>query len=119
MVLNLFDSSVEIICTHNVSSGQTVSKKYLVEVSREFKKNTSLPKVTASVHKDNTSIYNYVMVTNDFTEAAIKTDLTYSSELVTCDFWLLPKLQVKIKAFMIMDLEPSFWKTSVGHSRSG
>ena len=51
-------------------------------------------------YQDNAPVYNSILVTDYLTKIDIKTvpQPPYSSDLASCDFWLLPKLKKKLRA---------------------
>ena len=82
-------------------TGQTVNKKYYVEVLREFSKRFlgKKPALFKSgqwhFHQDNAPVYNSILVTDYLTKMGIKTvrQPSYSKDLAPCDFCLFPKLR--------------------------
>ena len=100
LMIPFFDST-RMIYMHWVATGQTVNKKYYVEVLREFKKRfrRKRPALFKSgqwhFQQDNAPVHNSILVTDYLTKMGIKTDpqLPYSPDLAPCDFWLFPKLK--------------------------
>ena len=96
----LFDST-GIIYMHWVPTGQTVNKKFYVEVLREFRKRfrQKRPALFKSgqwhFHQDNAPVHNFILVTDYLTKIGIKIVLhpPYSPDLAPCDFCLFPKLR--------------------------
>ena len=100
--LSLLFDCTGMIYMHWVSTGQTVNKKYYVEVLREFRKRFlgKRPALFKSgqwyFHHDNAPVHNSrLFVTDYLTKRDIKTvpHPPYSSDLAPCDFWLFPKLR--------------------------
>ena len=90
---------------HWVPTGQTVNKKYYVEVLREFRKRF-LEKRPAlfklgqwHFYQDNVPVHNSILVTAYLTKMDIKIvpHPPYSLELAPCDFCLFPKLKEKLR----------------------
>ena len=87
------------------STGQTVNKKYYVEVLSEFRKRFrwKRPALFKSgqwhFHQDNAPVHNSILVTDYLTKMGIRTvpHPPYSSDLSPCDFWLFPKLKEKFR----------------------
>ena len=96
-----FFESTGMIYMHWVPTGQTVNKEYYVEVLREFRKRFRRKRLALiksgqrHFNQDNTSVHNYILVTDDLTKMGIKTvhHRPYSPDLAPCDFWLFPKLR--------------------------
>ena len=90
---------------HWVPTGQTVNKKYYVEVLREFRKRfrRKRPALFKSAqwrfHQDNAPVNNSILVTDYLTKMGIKTvpQSPYSPDLGPCDFCLFPKLKEKLR----------------------
>ena len=90
-----------MINMHWVLTGQTVNKKYYVEVLREFRKRfrRKRPALFKSAqwhfHHDNAPVYNSILVTDYLTKMGIKTvpHPPYSPDLAPCNFWLFPNLR--------------------------
>ena len=96
-----FFDSTGMIYIHWVLTGQTINKKYYVEVLREFRKRFR-PKRPAlfklgqwHFHEDNAPVHNSIFVTDYLVKMGIKTvpQPPYSPDLAPCDFWLYPKLR--------------------------
>ena len=89
-----FFDSTGMIYMHWVPTGQTVNKKYYVEVLRKFRKRFRWKKPALFklgqwyFHKDNTPIHNFILVTDYLTKMGIKTVPypPYSLDLAPCDF---------------------------------
>ena len=90
-----------MINMHWVPTGQTVNKKYYVEVLREFRKRLcqKRPALFKSgqwhFHKDNAPVHKSILVTDYLTKMGIKTvsHPPYRSDLAPYDFCLFPKLR--------------------------
>ena len=101
LMIPSFDST-GMIYVHRVPTGQTVNKKYYVEVLREFRKRfrRKRPALFKSgqwhFHQDNAPVYNSILVTDYLTKMGIKTvpQPPYSPDSTPCDFCLFPKLRV-------------------------
>ena len=99
-ILFFFDST-GMIYMHWVPTGQTVKKKYYVEVLREFRKRFlgKRPALFKSgqwnFHQDNAPVHNSLLVTDYLTKMGINTVSRppYSPDLAPCDFCLFPKLR--------------------------
>ena len=84
-----------------VPTGQTVNKKFYVEVLREFRKRfhrkrTALFKSAQwNFHQDNAPVHNSILVTDYLTKMSIKTvpHPPYNPDFAPCDFCLFPKLR--------------------------
>ena len=95
-----FDST-GMMYMHWVPTGQTVNKKYYVEVLREFRKRfyRKRPALFKSgqwhFHQDNAPIHNSILVTDYLTKMGINAvpQPPYSPDLAPCDFWLFPELR--------------------------
>ena len=93
-----FFDSIGMIYMYWVPTGQTVNKKYYVEVLREFRKrfHRKRPALFKSgqwhFHQDNTPVNNSILVTDYLTKMGIKTvpHPLYSPDLAPCNFWLFP-----------------------------
>ena len=98
---------------HWVPTGQTVDKKYYVEVLRELSKRfrQKRPALFKSgqwhFHQDNTPVHNSILVTDYLTKMGIKTvpQPLYSPELAPCDFWLYLKLKEKLSGCRYVTIE--------------
>ena len=96
-----FFDSTDMIYMHRVPTGQTVNKKYYVEVLREFRKRFRRKKPALfksdqwHFHQDNAPVHNSILVTDYLTKMGIKTvsQTPYSPDLAPCDFCLFPKLR--------------------------
>ena len=96
-----FIDSTGMIYMHWVPTGQTMNKKYYVEVLKEFRKRFrwKRPALFKSgqwpFRLDNAPVYNSILVTDYLTKMSIKKGLQppYSPDHVPCDFWLFPKLR--------------------------
>ena len=94
-----------MIYMHWVPTGQTVNKKYDVEVLREFRKRfrRKRPALFKSgqwhFHQDNAPIHNSILVTDYLSKMGINTvpQPPYCPDLAPCDFWLFPKLKEKLR----------------------
>ena len=90
---------------HWILTGQTVNKKYYVEVLREFRKRfrRKRPALFKSgqwhFHQYNAPVHNSILVTDYLTKTGTKTvpHPPYSSDLAPCDFFLFRKLKEKLK----------------------
>ena len=97
-----FFDSTDMIYMHWVPTGQTVNK---VEVLREFRKRfrRKRPALFKSgqwhFHQDNAPVHNSILVTDYLTKMGIKTvpQPPYSTTLSPYDFWLFPKLRVRVR----------------------
>ena len=96
-----FLDSTGMIYMQRVPTGQTVNKKYYVEVLREFRKRF-LGKRSAlfksgqwHFQQDNAPVHNSILVTDYLTKMGVTTlpHPLYSPDLTPCDFWLFPKLR--------------------------
>ena len=104
LMIPFFDST-GMIYMHWVPAGQTVNKKYYVEVLREFRKRfrRKKPELFKSgqwhFHLDNSLVHTSILVTDYLTNMGIKTvpHLPYSPDLAPCDFWLFPWLKEKFR----------------------
>ena len=104
LMIPFFDS-IGMIYMHWVPTGQTVNKKYYVEVLREFRKRfrQKRPALFKSgqwhFNQDNTTVHNSILVTDYLTKMGIKTvpHPPYSPDLAPCDFWLFPKLKENLR----------------------
>ena len=104
LMIPFFDST-GMIYMHWVPTGQTINKKYYVEVLREFRKRfrRKRPALIKSsqwhFHQDNAPVHNSILVTDDLTKMGIKTVpyLPYSPDLAPCDFCLFPKLKENLR----------------------
>ena len=84
-----------------VTTGQTVNKKYYVEVLREFRKRfrrKSLALLKLGqwyFQQNNAPVHNSIFVTDYLTKMCIKTvpHPPYCPDLALYDFWLFPKLR--------------------------
>ena len=78
-----------MIYMHWVPSGQTVNKKYYVEVLREFRR--KMPALFKSAqwhfHQNNAPVHNSILLTDYLTKMGIK------SKHCCLWFWLFPKLR--------------------------
>ena len=100
LIIPFFDST-GMIYMYWVSTGQTVNKKYYVEILMEFSKRfrQKRPALFKSgqwhFHQDNAPVHNSILVTDYFTKMGIKTvpHPPYSPDLAPCDFSLFPKLR--------------------------
>ena len=89
-----------MIYMHWVPTGQTVNKKYYVEVLREFRKRFlgKRPALFKSApwhyHQDFAPVHNSILITDCLTKMGIKTvpQPPYSPDLAPYDFCLFPKL---------------------------
>ena len=90
-----------MIYMHWVPTGQTINKKYYVEVLREFcQKRTALFKSGQwYFHQDNAPVHNSILVTDYLTKMGIKTvpHPPYNPDLAPCDFCLFHKLKEKLR----------------------
>ena len=99
LMIPFFDST-GIIYIYWVPTGQTVNKKYYVEVLREFRKrfHRKRPALFESgqwhFHQDNAQVNKSILVIDYLTKMGIKTvpQPPYSPDVAPCDFWLFPKL---------------------------
>ena len=95
-----FFDSTGMIYIHWVLTGQTVNKKYYVEVLWEFRKRFRQKRLalfkSAQWHfrQDNAPVHNSILVTDYLTKTGIKTlpHRPYSTDLAPSDFCLFPKL---------------------------
>ena len=80
---------------HWVPTGQTINKEYYVEVLREFRKR--FRRKRPALFKSGQ--WHFHLVTDYLTKMGIKTvpHSPYSTDLPPCDFWLFPKLKVKLR----------------------
>ena len=101
LLMILFFDSNGMIYMDWVSTGQTVTKEYYVEILRGFRKRyrRKRPALFKSglwhFHQDNTPVHNSILVSGYLTKMGIKTvpQPPYSSDLAPGDFWLFPKLR--------------------------
>ena len=99
--LFFFFDSTGMIYMHWVPTGQTVNKKYYIEVLREFRKRfrRKRPALFKSgqwhFYRDNAPVYICILVTDYLTKMSIKTfpHPPYSPNLAPYDFWLFPKIR--------------------------
>ena len=104
LMIPFFDST-GMIYMHWVPTGQTVNKEYYVEDLREFRKRFRRKRRALfksdqwHFHQDNSPVHKSILVTDYLTKMGIKTVLhsTYRPDLAPCDFWLFPKLKVKLR----------------------
>ena len=95
-----FFDSTGMIYMHWVPTGQTVNKKYYVEVLREFGKRFRQKRPAFfklgqwHFHQDDAPVHNSILVTDYLTKMGIKTlpQPPYGSELAPSDFWLFLRL---------------------------
>ena len=112
LMIPFFDST-GMIYMHWVPTGQTVNKKYYVEVLREFRKRfrRKRPALLKSgqwhFHQDNAPVHNSILVTDYLTKMGIKTvpQSPYSPDLAPCDFWLFPKLKENLRGCRYENIE--------------
>ena len=103
-MITFFDST-DIIYMHWVPTGQTVNKKYYVEVLREFRMRfrQKRPAILKSgqwlFHQDNAPVHKSILVTDYLSKMDIKTvpQPPYSPDLAPWDFFLFPKLKEKLR----------------------
>ena len=104
LMIPFFDST-GMIYMHWVPTGQTVNKKYYVEVLREFRKRfcRKRPALFKSgqwhFQQDNAPVHNSIIVTDYLTKIGINTvpHPPYGPDLGPSDFWLFPKLKEKLR----------------------
>ena len=90
---------------HWVPTGQTVNKKYYVDVLREFRKRFCRKKTALfksgqwHFHQDNAPVHNSILVTDYLTKMGIKTvpQPPFCPDLGPCDFWLFPKHKERLR----------------------
>ena len=109
LMIPFFDST-GMIYMHWVPTRQTVNKEYYVEVLREFRKRFlgKRPALFKSGQwQDNAPVHNSILVTDYLTKMGIKTvpHPLYSPDLVSCDFWLFPKLKEKLRGYRYETIE--------------
>ena len=100
LMVPFFDST-GMIYMQWVPTGQTVNKKYYVEVLREFRKRFlgKRPALFKSgqwhFHLDNAPVHNFILVIDYLTKMGIKTVPQPPSrlDLALSEFWLFPKLR--------------------------
>ena len=100
LMIPFFDS-IGMIYMHWVPTGQTVNKKYYVEVLRESRKRIRRKRSALfksgqwHFHQDNAPVHNFILVTDYLTKMGIKTvpHRPYSPDLAPYDFRLFPKLR--------------------------
>ena len=104
LMIPFFDST-GMIYMHWVATGETVNKKYYVEVLREFRKRFRRKRPTIfksgqwHFHQDNAPVHNSILVSDYLTKMDIKTvrHPPYSPDLAPCDFWLFSQLKEKLR----------------------
>ena len=101
LMIPFFDSTSKIYM-HWVPTGQTINKKYYVEVLREFRKwfrrKRPVPFKSCQwhFHQDNAPVHNFILVKDYLTKMGINTvpHNPYSPDLAPCDFCLFPNLRL-------------------------
>ena len=110
---NPFFDGTGMIYMHWVPTGQTVNKKYQVEVLREFRKRfrRKRPAIFKSgqwhFNQDNAPVHNSILFTDYLTKMGINTvpQPPYLPDLAPCNFWLFPKLKENLRGCRYLTIE--------------
>ena len=124
-MIPFFDSN-GMIYMHWVPTGQTVNKKYYVEVLKEFRKrfHWKRPALFNSgqwhFHQDNAPVHNSILVTDYLTKMGIKTvpHPLYSPDLAPYDFCFSLSSRKNLEAVIMRQLRrwKRLWRRSLTFS---